>query len=320
MRKIIILLLIIFTSLTWVLILNDKKEFSSRYQSFLSTGQKYEEMGITDEALTNYIQAYDMKRESPILDKIISIYIKEEKFSDLDAFFNKEGHELKVLKEALDLSLTKLYEVKNFAKFNAILNKYSLKIKVDKYRDWLKYDYEVIDFPMDAYKYSGQDPMIFYKVGDKWGVVDLNGKVIILAQYEDILAYDPGDKLFTVKRDGEFILVNTALETKAKLYGKVTRGYRGGFYVGELDGSSYQLDKLGNKLDPIKEEARAEVGEDPLISVKKDKTGFYFVNDKGESLNKSHYQEIKNFDGNGVAFVKENDKWKIAIKAVLVKE
>lgn len=118
----------------------------------------------------------------------------------------------------------------------------------------------------------------------KWGVKDLDGNIIIPAQFD--MVSPGGDDMFLVEKDEQYGVIDLTSNWVIP-FGKFDwLWWRGNCYLAEKDGKKGIIDLQGNVLIPFEYEylhPSYDEGLD-LISAKKDGE-FFFINSKQEKIN-----------------------------------
>ena len=127
------------------------------------------------------------------------------------------------------------------------------------------------------------DLLAFAEVKNKWGIRDLEGNILVPAQFERI-NYG-GENLFWVKQDGKDGIIDIKGNWVIPCGKYDWLWFRGKYYLAEKDGKKGIIDLQGNTIIPFEYEylhPSYDEGLD-LISAKKDGE-FFFINAKQERV------------------------------------
>lgn len=154
-----------------------------------------------------------------------------------------------------------------------------------------------------------EENVLRIKKNGKYGLIDLNGKELLLAEYDEITVLEGIENSLIIKKDGKVGLVNDTGSVIIDANYKEIKGlgdtYKDGYITIDEQGkygliSATKKQILENKYDeilqvPLKEYyAIKENGKQKLI------------NSNGEVLIDSGFDEIKSTTTNGIIFVKDN--------------
>jgi len=128
------------------------------------------------------------------------------------------------------------------------------------------------------------DKFLAYAEGPKkWGVKDLDGNIIIPAQFD--MVSPGGDDMFLVEKDEQYGLIDLKGNWVIP-FGKFEwLWWRGSFFLARKDGKAGIIDLEGNVIIPFEYEYLHPVYNEglDLISAKKDGE-FFFINTKQEKI------------------------------------
>jgi len=150
--------------------------------------------------------------------------------------------------------------------------------------------------------------IIKVKKGDKWGIINREGKVLADFIYDKIgsFGFYHDQKLINVKKDGKWGFIDRSGDLVTKYHFEDAEGGRNGFAAVKKNGKWGYIDKNGDMLVKCQ---FAEVNrfENDMAAVKKNgKWGF--INSQGKLVIDCKYHDVRDFS-DGLAPVSLNDKW-----------
>lgn len=353
MKKNLSIVMIALLGLAWYITLSTWLGNETKYNNMVAEAQRLEEKGLYLDAIAQYEEAKGVKGEILFLDEAIADdYLAMGDYKE----YRKKMNAIISTYGPVEEDVIKLYEftVENFSEDSAIdlvsglYEQYPDSKIVSDYYDSVKGKYvERICAYERIYDFAGEYAV--YEQEGKKGLIDLDGKVVVEAVYDEI-EYNGKDKEDISVRDGKdcFFINQEGYKTKMPEEGFAALSTVSQSRIVAKKGDKYgYLDKNFNvKTDFIYDDATplyegvgaVKQGEKwALIDRKGDlvteflfdevsrnsrgicsvnkmiavKQGadFFFVNEKGERLSEQTYEDIKAFEADNMCAVCIKGKW-----------
>lgn len=231
----VMIALIFATLIGWYSVLNNRAEMQQKYNDYIIKAQKFEEKEIYIDALENYRFALELNSgDFDLTVKISDMYYK---LGDKDGFIDMSEAAIKIdpynaepyIKEAnyyTDISdYHNALEVVERAKkwiddneeLNILMEILSVKV-VNKYISFEK----CMDWHI-----QGEENYVPSYSGDKWGLIDSNGRKVILSDFDYLGAYNSESGVLPACKEGVWYYVD--LNGYKKLIGDEKYQFLGSF-------------------------------------------------------------------------------------------
>lgn len=198
MKKIFYILILVIISLSWYLTIYKDLSNKQELAKLLEKADKYYEKGIYSDSLENYKKALKIKYNPVVLEKMIKIYINQDReylaISNINRSNLQYDSKLKLYSKIISkLMLNRQYKTMNKIMDSIDLNKfYQLKDMVDG-------KYEILDREYFDLRYSPLHKNYFIVKGKKWRIIDSNNRNLIRENFDEI--YDVRNNLVSGKID-----------------------------------------------------------------------------------------------------------------------
>lgn len=353
MKKNLSLVMIILLGLAWYITLSTWLGNEKKYNSIIAEAQRLEEKGLYLDAITQYEEAKGVKGESLELEE----YIADAYFAMGDyKEYKKKLSAIIAEYGPVERDVEKLYEfTEEYYSENSVIDlvsdlhkKYPDSEIVLHYYDGIKGKYIERTCTYDRI-YDFWGTYAVYVQNGKKGLIDLDGKPVIVAVYDEIGFNGKDTEVIPVK-DGEdcFFVNKNGYKTKVpeETYGAIgiisesrIAAKKNGKY-GYLDKNfNEKTDFLYDEATPIYEgigavkqnnkwaliNRRGElITEFIFDDISRNSKGicsvnemiavrqgdaFFFVNKEGERISGKNYEEIKAFESEGMCAVRIKGKW-----------
>lgn len=353
MKKNLSLVMVVLLGLAWYITLSTWFGNEKKFNNIIAEAQRLEEKGLYIDAISQYEEAEEVKGETLELEECIAdAYYAMGDYKE----YRKKLNAIIADYGPIESDVVKLYEFTEsyysessvIDLVNNLYEKYPDSEVIQGYYDGIKGKYVERTCVYDRiYDFSGAYAV--YVQNEKKGLIDLNGKTVIEAVYDEI-EFDGENTAAIPVKDGEecFFINIDGFKTKApeenyELIGIISQNrivaVKNGKY-GYLDKSfdektAFEYDdatpiyegvgavKKGEKWALINKSGELVTefifddivrNSQGLCSVNKMiavKQGdvFFFVNEKGERVSENNYEEIKAFETEEMCPVCINDKW-----------
>lgn len=278
MKKSISIIMGVLLVLAWYVTLSSWIGTNSRYQGYMEEAERLEKKGLYLDALTQYTLAKEVKPESVETDMAIaeayfSLGDHKNYRQQLNSMLDSYGPEEVIVEKLLTYYETYTSQNSLISCVKELKEQYPESQMVQTYYDSLRGIYEEKTIHTNGIgKFQGGYAV--YELNGKKGLLNTDGKIVLEAVYDELWYNGEDTEKIVVKDDGSYYLINT-------------KGYK-------------------TAAPETDYEAMGVLSQGRIAAKKQGKYG-YLDGSMKEKIAFA-YEEVTAF-GDGVAAVKQNDKW-----------
>jgi len=321
MKKIILIAMILLLAGSWYFVIANGSQKHEDYNRYISDANKYLDKKIYVDAIECYkkaIEIYPNILENKI--HLANIYKEAKFYSSFESYCIGLTDEYKDNVEIISILGDYYVEVgkedKAISIYKSYLSEYNDKNVIVEKLNELKSAFN-INYNNYTYISTFHNGYAIFKKANKYGILDINGDVIVKAIYDNAGVYSRIDslKLAPVLLEDEYFYID--LEGNRRLVADINYDYLGSFSnnglaVYKKDNFYGYLDKEFKELDGKYDYASTFY--DKNIAAIKISNKWFLINESLEKINSDQYDEIKVDDldcavRSNIIFARQNDKY-----------
>ena len=333
---------VIIILLSWYIVINQESKEAKLFDEFISTGDRFYNQEVYDEAIKNYKEALNIKDDNEIKEKIIMSMYNLEEYENIFKYLNNENFNEKFVKNMQRKILDRYYYNEDFKKLNQTIKKASEELR-EEYSKKIFHQFKTYKQEYKKINYLGSDNKLYIvsEDGEYYRLINDSSRYISPQKEKKILGIDypsftfieenetkvmneSGDlisklpynnlyqlssDLFVKKENGIYTYIDRTGIEKSGNYQKASNFKDGKSIVKneiiQILNRNFSVD-AELEFEDFKTDERNNAIFDEKVILKKD--GKYYICDILNKKTSSAYDDI-DFSNGGLIAVKKGDLW-----------